>query len=45
MSDLEQFRKETRTWLEQNCPASMRTPVKGFEELYNGGRKPEIRPP
>ena len=45
MSDLEQFRKETRTWLEQNCPASMRTPVKGFDELYNGGRKPEIDHP
>ncbi len=27
MSDLEQFRLETRAWLEANCPASMRTPV------------------
>ena len=26
MADLEQFRAETRAWLEANCPASMRTP-------------------
>ena len=25
MNDLEQFRQETRVWLEQNCPESMRT--------------------
>jgi len=24
MSDLEQFRKETRAWLEANCPPEMR---------------------
>ena len=24
MSHLEDFRRETRTWLEQNCPATMR---------------------
>ena len=45
MSDLEQFRQETRTWLEENCPASMRTPAKGFDDLYNGGRNPEIDHP
>lgn len=45
MSDLEQFRQETRAWLEQNCPASMRTPVRGFDDLYNGGREPEIDHP
>jgi acyl-CoA dehydrogenase len=45
VSDLEQFRQETRAWLEQNCPASMRTPVRGFDELYNGGREPEIDHP
>ncbi len=45
MSDLEQFRQDTRTWLEDNCPESMRTPVKGFEDLYNGGRNPEIAHP
>ena len=45
MSDFEQFRQETRAWLEENCPQSMRTPVKGFEDFYSGGRKPEIEHP
>ena len=45
MRDLEPFRQETRAWLEQNCPESMRTPVKGFDDFYNGGRKPEIDHP
>ena len=45
MSDLEQFRQEIRPWLEENCPESMRTPVKGFDDLYNGGRNPEINHP
>ena len=45
MSDLEQFRQETRAWLEENCPASMRTPIKGFDDAYNGGRIPEIDHP
>ncbi len=38
MSDLDTFRKETREWLEANCPASMRTPQKRAEGVY-GGRK------
>ncbi len=45
MSDLEQFRQDTRSWLEANCPASMRTPVRGFEDFYVGGRNPEIDHP
>lgn len=45
MSDLEQFRAETAAWLEQHCPPAMREPVKGFEDIYNGGRVPEIRHP
>lgn len=45
MSDLEQFRQETRAWLEENCPMSMREPVKGFDDYYNGGRNPEIDHP
>ena len=28
MSDLEAFRAETRAWLEANCPAEMREPVR-----------------
>ncbi|NQX88454.1 MAG: acyl-CoA dehydrogenase family protein, partial [Halioglobus sp.] len=45
MSDLEAFRQEAKTWLEANCPQSMRTPIKGFEEVYSGGRHPEIAHP
>lgn len=39
MSDLEAFRAETRAWLEENCPASMRTPMKGEADFCWGGRK------
>jgi acyl-CoA dehydrogenase len=42
VSNLEQFRQETRTWLEENCPESMRVPVRNFEDIYHGGRDPEI---
>jgi acyl-CoA dehydrogenase len=45
VSDLEQFRQETRAWLEENCPESMRTPISGFEDIFPGGRKPEIDHP
>ena len=45
MSELEQFRQDTHAWLEQNCPQSMRQPVKGFDDFYNGGRSPEIDHP
>jgi alkylation response protein AidB-like acyl-CoA dehydrogenase len=40
MTDLATFREETRTWLEENCPASMRTPTPE-EEVVWGGRKQE----
>jgi acyl-CoA dehydrogenase len=39
MSDLEAFREETRAWLEENCPPSMRTPMKGEADFCWGGRK------
>lgn len=45
MSDLDQFRQETRAWLDENCPESMRQPVQSFEDLYNGGRNPEVDHP
>ena len=45
MSNLEQFRQEARAWLDENCPESMRTPIRSFEEIYSGGRKPEIEHP
>lgn len=38
MSDLEAFRAEVRDWLEENCPASMRTPAQGEKDICWGGR-------
>lgn len=45
MSDLKQFRQEVSTWLEQNCPESMRMPMSGFEDIFPGGRNPEMSHP
>ena len=42
---LQAFREETAAWLEENCPPAMREPVRSFEDLYPGGRNPEIRHP
>ena len=44
MAALEDFRAETRAWLEANCPASMRTPMTG-EETPWGGRKGTFKNP
>ncbi|MCX7320266.1 MAG: acyl-CoA dehydrogenase family protein [Hyphomicrobiales bacterium] len=38
MSDLDQFRNDTRVWLEQNCPPEMRKPVTADEDVFWGGR-------
>ncbi len=38
MSDPEVFRSEIRAWLEANCPAEMRAPVRGDEDVCWGGR-------
>ncbi|MFN5760119.1 MAG: acyl-CoA dehydrogenase family protein, partial [Sphingomonadaceae bacterium] len=38
MTDLETFRKETRAWLEANCPPEMREPVKSEDDGCWGGR-------
>jgi alkylation response protein AidB-like acyl-CoA dehydrogenase len=38
MSDLENFRRETRTWLEVNCPPEMRRPMTSEEDTFWGGR-------
>ena len=37
-TDLEDFRLETRKWLEENCPASMRKPIKESTDYFWGGR-------
>ena len=39
IAHLEDFRQETRAWLEANCPASMRTPMVDAEVVW-GGRNP-----
>lgn len=36
MSNLDTFRTETRAWLEDNCPASMRTPMPEEESPWGG---------
>lgn len=36
MQDLETFRAETRAWLEENCPPSMRTPMPEQETVWGG---------
>lgn len=38
MSALEAFRAETRVWLEQNCPADMRAPLRSEKDVCWGGR-------
>ncbi len=35
---LKEFREETRDWLENNCPPSMRTPLKSDADVIWGGR-------
>ncbi len=38
MSDLATFRDETRAWLEANCPAEMRKPMRNEDDACWGGR-------
>ena len=45
MDALEQFRADTRQWLEENCPPSMRTPAKSDDETVWGGRKAQYPNP
>src|SRR3954469_7857374 len=32
------FRQETRAWLEENCPKSMRSPAREDEDVWGGRR-------
>ena len=41
---LDSFREETRAWLEENCPESMRTPMPG-DEVPNPGRRATFKNP
>jgi alkylation response protein AidB-like acyl-CoA dehydrogenase len=38
MTDLDSFRSETRDWLEANCPAEMRQPIRSEADMCWGGR-------
>ena len=44
MSDLDTFRAETRAWLEENCPASMRTATPEEEVVWGGRRQEWVNP-
>ncbi|CAN5375549.1 acyl-CoA dehydrogenase family protein [soil metagenome] len=44
MTDLDQFRGETRAWLEANCPPEMRLPMRGEKDANWGGRNPTYQP-
>ena len=38
MTDLDQFRADTRAWLEANCPPEMRQPMRSEKDMCWGGR-------
>ncbi|MEM7017034.1 MAG: acyl-CoA dehydrogenase family protein [Pseudomonadota bacterium] len=44
MSNLTPFRKETRAWLEENCPPSMRTKMVSGEEVNGGNKRRSTNP-
>lgn len=44
MTNLQEFRENTRQWLEENCPQSMRTTMVA-DEIVWGGRKAEFKNP
>ena len=44
MTDLDQFRSDTRAWLEANCPPEMRQPVRSEKDACWGGRNPDYQP-
>ena len=41
--ELDEFRAETRNWLEANCPAGMREPVRDEGDVYWGGRNASFK--
>ena len=44
MTDLDTFRRDTRAWLEANCPPSMRTPGSEEESVWGGRREQFVNP-
>jgi alkylation response protein AidB-like acyl-CoA dehydrogenase len=45
MPDLDNFRSETRAWLEANCPAEMRVPMRSEKDACWGGRNFQYQSP
>ncbi len=45
MPDLDNFRSETRAWLEANCPPEMRTPMRTEKDACWGGRNFNFQSP
>jgi alkylation response protein AidB-like acyl-CoA dehydrogenase len=43
MADLETFRADTRAWLEANCPAEMREPMREESDACWGGRNAKYK--
>jgi len=43
MPDLDTFRAETRAWLEANCPAEMREPMRDESDACWGGRDAQFK--
>jgi alkylation response protein AidB-like acyl-CoA dehydrogenase len=43
MTDLDTFRADTRAWLEANCPAEMRQPMRDESDACWGGRDPVFK--
>ena len=41
---LEEFRREVRAWVEENCPESMRTPMPQ-DEMASGGKRARYKNP
>jgi len=37
-TDLIQFRKDTAAWLENNCPSSIRQPIRDESDYFWGGK-------
>lgn len=44
MSELDEFRAETRAWLEANCPGAMRTRMVPGEEVVGGSKNRSTNP-
>ena len=44
MADLQQFRADTRAWLDENCPPSMRTRMVAGEDVGGGSKRRSSNP-